>query len=202
MILSHLLLAVFWVVYGVLHSLLADMGIKKKFQQILGRQFDYYRLFYTLLSFVLLVALLYYQLTLSTIRLYTPSPAIWIIGGFLGVSGLTLMLICIKNYFMNLSGVRSLVKETVSNQLLIKGVHRYVRHPLYLGTFAFIWGLFLCLPYLSLLIANSIITGYTLIGIKLEETKLIAEFGEVYKRYQQSVPRLIPLGRVKQNRSV
>jgi methanethiol S-methyltransferase len=52
--------------------------------------------------------------------------------------------------------------------------------------------LFLLLPYLSLLIANSIITVYTLIGIGLEEKKLVNEFGESYSNYQASVPKLIP----------
>jgi protein-S-isoprenylcysteine O-methyltransferase Ste14 len=110
----------------------------------------------------------------------------------LGLSGLSLMLVCIKKYFISLSGLLSLVKETVSHQLLITGIHRYIRHPLYLGTFTFLWGLFLTTPYLSLLIANSIITVYTLIGIRLEETKLINEFGENYKLYQKKVPKLIP----------
>ena len=72
------------------------------------------------------------------------------------------------------------------------GFHRYVRHPLYLGTFITIWAGFLLLPLISLLISNAIITIYTLIGIELEEKKLILEFGEDYREYQNRVPRLIP----------
>lgn len=130
--------------------------------------------------------------------LYKVDALIFAFGSVLGLSGLVLLLFCIKKYFMSLSGLRSLVQETSYNKLLITGIHRYVRHPLYLGTFAFIWGLFLVKPDLSLLIANSIITVYTLIGIKLEEDKLIGEFGESYKNYQQSVPKLLPFRRVKQ----
>jgi protein-S-isoprenylcysteine O-methyltransferase Ste14 len=181
-----------------MHSLLASMSLKNKFRKSLGKSFKYYRLFYTVFSFVLLVGLLYFQLSIVTIKLYQPSTSVYITGMTLGLSGLFLMLVCIKKYFISLSGLLSLVKEDVSNQLLITGIHRYVRHPLYLGTFAFIWGLFLILPYLSMLIANSIITLYTLIGIKLEEAKLITEFGENYKLYQKKVPKLIPFSKTHQ----
>lgn len=198
MLLNHVILALLWVMYCVLHSLLASVGIKNWLQKISGSSYRYYRLFYSLFSFFFLVIVLYFQFMLPTIMLYKVQALVFAFGSVLGLSGLVLMLFCIKKYFMSLSGVRSLVQETTYNDLLITGIHRYVRHPLYLGTFAFIWGAFLIKPYLSLLIANSIITVYTLIGIKLEEDKLIGEFGESYKNYQQSVPKLLPFRRVKQ----
>jgi protein-S-isoprenylcysteine O-methyltransferase Ste14 len=43
-----------------------------------------------------------------------------------------------------------------------------------------------------LLITDFIITVYTLLAIRLEEEKLVAEFGDQYRRYQRSVPKLIP----------
>lgn len=194
---NHVLLGLLWIVYCVLHSLLAGLGFKNRLKRMLGTSYKFYRLFYTLLSFVFLVALLYYQVTLPTTTLYKVSAPVLITGTVLGLSGLLLMLICIKKYFMGLSGLLSLAKESPPNSLLITGVHKYVRHPLYLGTFAFIWGLVLVKPYLSLLIANIIITVYTLISIRLEEKKLIAEFGESYKRYQKEVPMLLPMGHLK-----
>jgi protein-S-isoprenylcysteine O-methyltransferase Ste14 len=63
---------------------------------------------------------------------------------------------------------------------------------LYLGTFIFAWGIFILYPTLSILIAVSIITIYTLIAIQFEEKKLVKEFGEVYKEYQRRVPMIIP----------
>ena len=107
------------------------------------------------------------------------------------------MLICIKKYFISLSGLKSLIREEYSNELMITGVHKYVRHPLYTGTFAFLWGLFLIFPNWNLFVSNVIITAYTLIGIKLEEEKLIKEFGEQYRVYRQQVPMLFPLLRLK-----
>jgi protein-S-isoprenylcysteine O-methyltransferase Ste14 len=39
---------------------------------------------------------------------------------------------------------------------------------------------------------NITVTAYTMVGIELEERKLIAEFGDSYLHYRQSVPKLIP----------
>jgi methanethiol S-methyltransferase len=109
------------------------------------------------------------------------------------LSGLLIMLISIKKYFMSLSGIKTLVaEEPPTNELRIDGIHKHVRHPLYLGTFLFIWGLFILFPLLSQMIANVIITVYTLIGIIFEEQKLQKEFGRAYFDYQKQVPKIIP----------
>jgi len=181
-----------WIVYCLLHSLLASTGVKQKLQQGLKENYKYYRLFYTLFAFVFLVLLILYQIHIPTIELYKPTVAIIVIGLIVGAAGLALMIVCIKKYFISLSGLLSLVKDSGSSSLMITGIHRYVRHPLYLGTFAAIWGAFLTRPFLSLFIANAIITLYTLMGIRLEENKLRLEFGESYQSYQRSVPKLIP----------
>ena len=104
------------------------------------------------------------------------------------------MVVCIKKYFSNLSGLKTFFIDEVKtdNQSIITGIHRYMRHPLYAGTFLFIWGLFIFMPFTSLLISNFIITAYTLIGIHFEEEKLIKEFGLPYEEYKKRVPKIIP----------
>ena len=195
--LNHIILAVLWVVYCVLHSVLADIGIKKRLSHAMGRKYRYYRLFYNVFAFLFLIALIYFQVTISTYQLFEATTAILIAGCGLAFSGLVLMVICIGKYFLNISGLRSLVREEATNLLVVSGIHKYVRHPLYLGTFAFIWGLFLLLPYFSLLISDTIITVYTLIGIGLEEKKLVSEFGDSYIQYRSQVPKLIPMLKIK-----
>jgi len=197
MIFNHIILATLWIIYCVLHSVLATERVKKKMMKMLN-DYKWYRIWYSLFALVFLIALLYYQVQLRTIRLFSLTNIILASGIILCVLGLGLMIVCIRKYFMNLSGLRNLFVENFSNELQITGVHRYVRHPLYLGTFAFIWGLFLLVPYLSLLIANIVITGYTLAGIELEERKLVAEFGEQYIKYKTVVPRLFPSFKAKQ----
>lgn len=193
MINDHLVLAFLWIAYCSLHSLMAATGFKNWIHQKLGRNYKYYRLFYVVFSFVTLAALVYYQLSIPPYLLFQSSILITITGWVIVITGLLVMAVCIYKYFMNLSGLRSLLYDNVSNRLMITGIHRYVRHPLYLGTFIFIWGLLLLIPQLSVLVSTTIITIYTLVGIVLEERKLVAEFGEQYKNYMRKVPKLWPL---------
>lgn len=192
MLIHHIILATLWIVYVVLHSVLADLGVKSWMQKKLGRNYKHYRLAYTVFAFVFLAVIVWYQVTIPTIHLYKPSFLVVIAGYLVAITGLGIMITCIKKYFMSLSGLRSLFQDTTYPELIITGIHRQVRHPLYLGTFIFIWGLAILFPYLSLVIANLIITVYTLIAIKFEEDKLVKEFGEQYVRYQKTVPKIIP----------
>jgi methanethiol S-methyltransferase len=192
MLLNHIILAILWILYGVLHSVLASVGVKKKMQRILRDNFKHYRLAYTLFAAATFLALLWFQVSIDTIRFYKPSFLLVAFGYLVAITGFGIMLTCIKKYFMGLSGLRSLFQETMHAELIITGIHRYVRHPLYLGTFLFIWGLFVLIPVLSLFIANLIITLYTIVAIRFEEEKLVAEFGDEYRRYQKTVPKLIP----------
>jgi methanethiol S-methyltransferase len=189
---NHIILILLWSVYCILHSLMASSGFKQKLVSLLGTRFKYYRLFYTLFAFLFLVFILYYQFNIETSRAFESSYYTRLAGILFGISGLIIMITCIKKYFMSLSGLLSLVKETSYNTLIITGIHKYVRHPLYLGTFGFIWGAFLCYPFWTILIADTIITLYTLIAIRFEEDKLVKEYGNSYKEYQQRVPKLIP----------
>lgn len=192
MVEKHLVLGFLWLAFCGLHSVLAALGIKKWMGQQLGNGFKHYRLFYTLFAFVTLGIVVYYQVHLVSPLLYTPTMITRALGVVLGVAGLVIMAICIKKYFLSLSGLKSLFQENPTHALMISGIHQFVRHPLYAGTFMAIWGLFIAIPILSLLIANVIITGYTLVGIELEEKKLEAEFGRDYQQYKQKVPKLFP----------
>jgi len=192
MLLNHIILAILWIAYGVLHSVLASVGVKQKMQRLLGDRFKHYRLAYTLFAFLSLVAVVGYQIRIETIHFYKPSFLVVALGYLVTITGFGIMLTCIKKYFMSLSGLRSLFRETTYPELIISGIHRYVRHPLYLGTFLFIWGLSILFPYLSLVIANAVITAYTLAAIPFEESKLIDEFGDQYVAYKRTVPKLIP----------
>lgn len=102
------------------------------------------------------------------------------------------MMVSVLKYFKLLSGIRSIFLATPPTELKLEGIHKYVRHPLYLGTLLFIWGLFFIFPLLNNLIAAAAITIYVLIGIKFEEKKLLNEFGNVYAEYMKKVPGLIP----------
>jgi methanethiol S-methyltransferase len=188
----HLLLILFWVLYVVVHSLMAGVWFKRRVEKITRKYYKYYRLFYSFFAAITLLVLLVFQFSHSSIALYKPGVVHYIIALPLAVTGLVVMAICIKKYFVNLSGVDVFIKQARTGVLEKTGLHAYVRHPLYSGTLLFIWALLLVFPLLSNLIAAVIITVYTLVGIRMEEQKLFIEFGDSYKSYAASVPMLIP----------
>lgn len=193
MLKQHLILGIMWIIFCVLHSILANGQLKKSIAIKAPRFYKNYRFFYTLFAFATLGVILYYQLNIDSPLLFKSNTTLLILGWTILVTGALTMFVCIKKYFLSLSGLKSLVaEEVVANELRIDGVHRFVRHPLYMGTFIFIWGLLLLYPHWSLLIANSVITIYTLIAIRFEEQKLIEEFGEAYITYQKQVPMIFP----------
>lgn len=74
-----------------------------------------------------------------------------------------------------------------------EGAYRVVRHPLYLFMLVLIWST----PRFSAdqLLFNALWTLWIIVGTKLEERDLVLDFGEAYRRYQLSVPMLIPYPR-------
>ncbi|MBC7850213.1 MAG: isoprenylcysteine carboxylmethyltransferase family protein [Chitinophagaceae bacterium] len=176
--------------YCVLHSVLAATSLKSIIAKNMQGWFMNYRLAYNIFAAVGLIAIIVFQISMQSFFLFQQSQISIIGGSIIGTAGLLLMGICISKYFKDLSGI---FKEKINNgQLIIAGVHQWVRHPLYLGTFIFLWGGWLAYPLLSLLISNIVITIYTIIGIKFEEKKLVKEFGESYRSYQQQVPMILP----------
>jgi methanethiol S-methyltransferase len=192
MLQKHLLLAFLWVSYCVIHSLLASSQLKYFLQKRVRYNFKYYRFIYSIFALTGLTALILYQLGIKSIPLFQKIPFVQIGGSVISLAGLFIMGLCIVNYFSQVSGVRSLTGDENELKPIQKNIHKHVRHPLYMGTFLFIWGLLPVFPVLSLLITNFIITVYTLIGIQFEEKKLVSEFGDSYKVYQKTVPKIIP----------
>ncbi len=189
---THILLVLLWILYGVLHSMLASLALKKWLYKKGSGYEKYYRLGYSVFAFASLVALLWFQFSITGIVLFVNGWLRFLPGIPLALVGLVIMIICSKNYLLHLLGVETFLKKDTAAILKTDGLHRFVRHPLYLGTFMFITGLFFCFPYLSNLIMVLVIILYTLIGIRLEEKKLLVEFGEAYSRYQGEVPTIIP----------
>ena len=64
MVKQHIVLAVGWVLFCVLHSLLASIRLKQWMAKKTGKAFKYYRLYYSLFAFAGLAAILLYQFTL------------------------------------------------------------------------------------------------------------------------------------------
>lgn len=72
----------------------------------------------------------------------------------------------------------------------VRGFYRVVRHPLYLACLMMIWS---CPNFTSdRLLHNVLWTLWIAAGTVLEERELSLVFGDDYRKYQRSVPMLIP----------
>src|SRR3954452_21642442 len=114
MVMNHLLLGLFWVLYGILHSVLAAPSVKAWAGKRLGSSFKLYRVFYTLVAFILFGLIILYAINMDSLPVFIRTSPLLIAGIIIGGSGVVLMIICIQKYFLTLSGLRSLFEEDVS----------------------------------------------------------------------------------------
>lgn len=192
---QHWLLAAFWLLFGLIHSVTATSRFKGLVQWIAGKKYIYYTLAYSLLALVTLLPVVYYQFSIASFYLFRPGLIIMVFS----IAGIFIAaLICgysIYKYFVPLSGVAILINEDFKPGLKKDGLNKYVRHPLYFGTLLMIWSFFAWFPLLSNLVACIAITVYTVSGIYFEEQKLAMRFGNDYIIYKREVPMLLPFTR-------
>ena len=185
-------LGISWIGYGALHSILASKACKDYFAQKNPSLFRFYRLVYMIIAFITLLPPLYLLYQSPGFLCWEPGLISMIAGLLCILPGLFIIAKCLYLYLGTIKGIRDLVTEKPGQILFRNGLHSRIRHPLYLGTFLFLWGIFIVLPYSALLLTNIIVTLYTLLGIRFEEKKLRAEFGETYSRYLKEVPMILP----------
>lgn len=83
-------------------------------------------------------------------------------------------------------------RQLPPGKFIIAGPYRYVRHPLYFFVLCMIWS---CPDITADRLLFSVSwTTWIVFGTILEERDLVAEFGDVYRRYQKEVPMLFPIG--------
>jgi protein-S-isoprenylcysteine O-methyltransferase Ste14 len=138
MLSSHLLLALAWIGYFIIHSLMAHMPVKNWFREKMGPSYKFYRLVYSICALALLFPLLYWQICIPSPRLWAEIPFIRIPATLFTVVGFLGAVICLKNYLVSTEGFKDLFFEGLKPELQIRGLHRIVRHPLYLSTFIFL----------------------------------------------------------------
>ena len=196
MLVSYLILAFLWLAYFTIHSLLASHKVKKYFEKRIGDTFRYYRLVYNFIAIIGLLGILFYNAIISSHVLLPPNwlPIVKFIGLTLAIWGVLVLRLAFKRYSLNeFLGITQARNEAITDEKLqTGGILQYVRHPIYSGTLLLIWGFWLFSPTLAHLISMVCISVYVWIGMRLEEAKLIATFGDTYHQYKKNVPALIP----------
>jgi methanethiol S-methyltransferase len=177
-------------IWGVVHSFLASHTAKDLFRLKAGRM-DFYRLAYNVFAGVSFLPILYLMATLPNQMVYeVPSPWNLVMFGGQLLSFVLLAVAFLQTDALSFVGLRQLFEEEKSGKLVVHGLYKAVRHPLYTFSLLFLW----LSPSVS---QNSLTvyvgaTLYILIGVYFEERKLLREFGEAYANYKKSTPMLIP----------
>ena len=180
--------------WGVLHSWLAAHSTKRISRNLFGKRMDrYYRLFFVGLAILTLLPIL-------GLIILLPSNLIWIIPSpwlyltvFIQVLAIVGALVTIlQTDVMAFVGIRQALHpdQEFENKLIIRGLYKLVRHPMYLFSLLILW----LIPYMTDLLLAWVIasTLYFMFGSIPEERKLLSQFGGDYQKYRKAVPWLIP----------
>jgi protein-S-isoprenylcysteine O-methyltransferase Ste14 len=188
------LLAIAWMFYGFLHSLLASHACKTAFRHRFPDAFRFYRLGYNLLAVLLLLPPLWLLFAYQGEPLWRWPPLLRWAADFAALAAIAGFLWTTRSYdtgeflgFRQVSENRPAVDEQQPMSLSV--AHRFVRHPWYFFFFFLVWTREM---NAALLLSALILTLYVLIGSRQEEKKLLACYGTQYRSYQAAVPGLIP----------
>lgn len=187
---AQLPLALGWLLYALLHSLTASIRCKAFCQRRWPIFFARYRLLYNGLALVLLIPLV-------ALSMHSPGPQLWTWTGAAAwlLNGLAVLVVVAflrggGGYdLMAFLGLRPQA-AVGTPRLVISQWHRFVRHPWYSLALVLIWTRDMDA---ASLVSATAITLYFVVGSRLEEDKLVAEFGERYREYRRRVPGLVPL---------
>ncbi|MEO5336227.1 MAG: isoprenylcysteine carboxylmethyltransferase family protein [Magnetospirillum sp. WYHS-4] len=181
---DHLSYALAWLSFGAGHSWLASQAPKRRLAPWLGRG---YRLAYNAFAACHVVAVVAfgYWLFAAPARFANP---FWP----LALAGLAVVGFGLKDYDLGrLLGTFQLRHPDAPEDepLSRDGLHRYVRHPLYAGSFLVLWGKAADEFELATAVWASL---YLLIGAACEERRLLARYGQAYADYRRRVPAFVP----------
>jgi protein-S-isoprenylcysteine O-methyltransferase Ste14 len=190
---GHLLYALAWLSFGLLHSLLARGSAKRFFSASLGRA---YRLAYNGLALLHLLAIGALGEVLGRGLPWGRPDWLAILQGALLLAGALVLFFALRAYdlgrFGGLTQWRQRIppqEEAAEEPLRLSPLHRYVRHPIYSGALLLLWGLVRDELSLATAFWASL---YLVVGSRFEERDLLKRFGQAYADYRAKVPALFP----------
>ena len=170
---AYVILVGGWILYFALHSAMA------------GRV---NRIIYVVISTAGLLALLFYNGSIHSLKFFVSEGPIRYISLVLTTFGVMIIQTSFRQF--NFKGFIGVSKE--KQELRTEGILSYVRHPIQAGIILVVLGFFFFIPNLPTLISCACILIYIPIGLYFEEKKLVALFGDQYIEYRKKVPAIIP----------
>jgi methanethiol S-methyltransferase len=183
-----------WTVWCVAHSLLNAEGLVRK-TGILDTWFKpYHRLAYTIFAFASLGFALWITPSHGSLTLLKWNGLLYPARIALIVAALALFYATFRHIglldFLGFTAVGIGRRSAVSLQALITaGIYGRIRHPQSLAGLLLLWARDLTDTDI---VINVVLSLYLLIGARIEDKRLLKEFGEEYARYRECVPAFIP----------
>ncbi len=196
MITSVFAMGAYFVLFAMVHSLLADSRFKIRAKKALGVAFDRWQwLAYNLLALSMMLPFLFILIFLPDRTQYIiPVPWSWLMAGGQLLAALALLLTLRQtgvSYFLGRSQLWGASTPTCGKGGLVKdGIYCHIRNPLFFFSDLFLWPS----PTMTenLLAFNILATIYFYLGARHEERSLQEEFGREYEEYQKAVPMFLP----------
>jgi len=181
--------------FAVQHSVMARPWFKRAWTRIIPKAAE--RSTYVLLSSAALILLFWQWRPIGGVVWNIEQPAIRTALYAICAAGWLLVLAStfLINHF-DLFGLRQVYLYLIGREyrdikFRTPMLYRHVRHPLYLGWLLAFWST----PVMTLahLFFAVMTTAYILLAIRFEEKDLVNAHGDEYRRYQKSVPMILPL---------
>jgi protein-S-isoprenylcysteine O-methyltransferase Ste14 len=192
---SSILLITSIAVWGAVHSWLAASHTKALLEELLGTRIRrWYRLSYNALAVLTFVPVLALLRVLPDRILYAvSSPWLFVLLGVQATAAFLLLLAFLQTSPMEFLGLRQVAAPNEGSTLVTTGFYGLVRHPLYLFGFLIMWLTPVMTTNLLAVVAG--LSLYLFIGAKLEEQRLLEQFGPSYREYRARTPMILPLPR-------
>ena len=144
---EYLFVASLWIAYCALHSYLISISFTNLMNRLLKKYYAFYRIFYVVISVVLLIPIINYAAQLNDKVIITYGPLLNM-ARYLLVSG-SLIMFFWPFFFsydsLSFIGIRQIInfgkmkKSHPSEEIRRNGLLGIVRHPMYFAVIIFLW---------------------------------------------------------------
>lgn len=187
---EHLLVALGWASFGLVHSWLARDGPKRWLKARFGGG---HRLAYNAIAALHVAAAFALGEGAFEARAFDrPDALVWL-GWAMQAAGAAVLIGALRGYdgarLVGLAQLKDPAADDETEGFGTAGLNAYVRHPLYFGGLLVLWGR---VDGEAALTTALWLTVYLIVGSRFEERTLLRRFGGAYRAYRARVPALIP----------